>query len=1116
MDQNSAAGIQFKNYSTTSFKRAVDLSTWDMSVYCGSCHVGGGFHEKSRQENAPNNRYSYMMKNYLTANKFDDFNPVDPQHPFDSHLFYISEQFTPDQGILQAQVKMAPWIFPAYNRDAQGNITGPVVVPSGWGRVASMSGMGVMQDNQLMIPNVQEMDCLMCHLQGYNNIMKSVMTYSGAHAMGAMAGAGIMDTNPMSPTYQGYNGATVDINPANGEVSLKADVISRITANPPSNNCRMCHSPSGLKDMPDMMRDFLSSAPMYYTGNFNKSFTGLEMPAYDFNAPFGMKWDFTAGPFAVTPVVDMTNIYSYMIMSIGFPAAMGQTAFNISNPAFTGNPYAIGGGNPAGTGPLYYQAPLNSAQPTGYQDQNVLKKSIVPFPRADWFKRGDVFATDSDEFHMPLVGGCAGCHMDTNTTRVDGPGKDGKSLCDPGRGFDSANGVESNNVAGVDSRNTVKKCYDCHNTGVNSDGVGIDNKGANNPLLAHQQAGLTARIVQAVGLRYSSAQSSPRKVVETSFLGSHLDAIDCATCHVQKKSMAVRVLDSTSGNRYPAIVGTDKSKGMLGMFAEPMPGYKNEYQVWDPLYIWEKNGDAQKVLSTDGQGNETLNSNWRRKVYPINLIVAALFNNVDPTVDGNGDGVKGRAPVPDPANPGRFITYYDPWIQRDLKNGMNFGPSGFDPIPAGFSNGQYMSAYDGDGKFTAPFGVGWDYVGIYGGNVVFTRADQIDNYRNFRTATATDGRSWNGTELLYLGGPYMLTHNVKKTSDFALGKPTRNASGTITGFGCADCHASTKNFFNNGFNVSGSAIPAWTSYAGPSNGLGDPNGPNSMMFRPVVDIPYIEGKAGQFRTGAELARKDGVAVEVEFQKEVDASGNPWVNGVSTGQKYIRSTELSRAEALYPLDSGYKDNKGVVKGDRTAWMAYLNSFNTPTAISDTGVGVDPVAAILNPPDADTANGGNQIIINTTYTLNANTAANKGFVTYEWLFSNNAPKQTGPTATLNVAGTGYVTVTLKVTDEENKIAQSAFAFQAITAPQPAGVTVTPSNTGKTFTFAITGMPAHTSYKFYWGDGQIYTSNTSTASSTVPAHSYTVTGKRRWTLQVYNGATLVQTKYDYITIP
>ena len=80
---------------------------------------------------------------------------------------------------------------------------------------------------------------------------------------------------------------------ANGIVSLTPAFFAKMKAAPKSQNCRNCHMPSGLKDLPDMMRDFLSSAPMAYTGSFTQSFTGLAMPAFDFNAPFGTTWDWT-------------------------------------------------------------------------------------------------------------------------------------------------------------------------------------------------------------------------------------------------------------------------------------------------------------------------------------------------------------------------------------------------------------------------------------------------------------------------------------------------------------------------------------------------------------------------------------------------------------------------------------------------------------------------------------------------------------------------------------------------------------------------------------------------------------------------------------------------------
>ena len=42
-----------------------------------------------------------------------------------------------------------------------------------------------------MMPNVREMDCLFCHLQGYNNVMNSVMVQAGSLSSAATVGAGL-------------------------------------------------------------------------------------------------------------------------------------------------------------------------------------------------------------------------------------------------------------------------------------------------------------------------------------------------------------------------------------------------------------------------------------------------------------------------------------------------------------------------------------------------------------------------------------------------------------------------------------------------------------------------------------------------------------------------------------------------------------------------------------------------------------------------------------------------------------------------------------------------------------------------------------------------------------
>ena len=327
----------------------VDLSAWDLATTCGSCHPGGGFTEKDRN-----------------GKRFSMMNPaVDGYTPYTMTVF---DTYDKNTGLPNHQLTGSPWSYPLYMNGQ------PVITPAGWGQAMTITmpdgSQMPVQDKQVMMPNVKEMDCLMCHMNGYSNLMSSVMAYSGAHNATPSFGAGFM--NMFTQAYDFSSGMlTKD---ANGIVSLTPAFFSQLKAAPPSQNCRNCHMPSGLKDLPDMMRDFLSSAPMAYTGSFAQSFTGLAMPAFDFNAPFGYTWD-GVGPNAISPTVYMTQTGlgvsaagSSPVIPAGWPAAMGMSEFNQATAMTT--PGFLGGANPAGSGPIYYQATLPGSG--GMQDQNAL------------------------------------------------------------------------------------------------------------------------------------------------------------------------------------------------------------------------------------------------------------------------------------------------------------------------------------------------------------------------------------------------------------------------------------------------------------------------------------------------------------------------------------------------------------------------------------------------------------------------------------------------------------------------------------------------------------------------------------------------------------------------
>ncbi|GFE59865.1 PKD domain-containing protein [Geobacter sp. AOG2] len=1036
----------------------VDLSVWDLSTTCGSCHPGGGFVEKDRN-----------------GKRFSMMNPaVDGSTPYTMTVF---DQYFTDTGLPKHQVMMSPWSYPLYMNGQ------PVITDSGWGQAMTMtmpdgSSMPVF-DKQVMMPNVKEMDCLMCHFDGFNNLMSSVMAYSGAHNATPSFGAGFM--NMFTQAYDFTTGLLTKN--SDNTVSLAPAALAKLEANPPSQNCRNCHMPSGLKDLPDMMRDFLSSAPMAYTGSFTQSFTGLAMPAFDFNAPFGATWDWALTPYATSPTLymTMTGIASTTpgfttTIPAGWPSAMGRSEFNAAafadfSTAMPGmKQYFLGGGNPAGTGPIYYQASLGN----GMQDQNALKKGVVPFPRAEWFKRGDLWAPGYD-VHLTLE--CAGCHMNTNTTKIDrfaaptdaaNPNTtfDGKSLCDPGKGYDSAAGVEGNAAkrTTVNSQNTVKKCENCHVTGKNSDGVAIDTFGAPNPLAAHQNAGLLANITQAVKTTNGSN--------EVPFVGNHLDVMDCTVCHLAREQMVVRELDSTSGNRYPNMLGFAAERGMLGMFSDPGMGIPANTNLtkWEPLFTWQKNGNYYKTFD-----NTSTNTSWRRKVYAVNIITAAIWNNVDPAVDANGDGVTGSGPTHHAGDYSGVLTAnYDPWIARDLKAGMNFGPSGFAPIPVGFGNGSYQSAYDATGAFTGA----WKYVGVYGGNVVFSTPEEISGYKAYRNAIkgSVDNKDWTNTQLALLGGPYKLTHGVRPTRTYVLGTS------------CADCHSSTPktSLFKGDFDMLGTAIKT-TAGA-------------QFMQSPASQLEVV-GLKDDIVTGAELSTKAGGALEVEFDELGTWDGSTFTS--NAGGTYKKVKPLDRSEALYPIDGTFTDVKGNTYANRTAWVNnYLANENVINA-AKFGIGVKPFANFSSSfTDTDKSAPGIQVAKDAVLPLAAYAAKpdDAGVITYDWTSSDGTAIASGKTSSVTFSTIGQKTITLKVTDESGNV---SVATQQVEVVVPVADVITwtdnPGNRGGTITATPLPTP-NDKVKIIWGDAKYDYVTISDALSVAKAHTYSVAGNKTVEIYVY----------------
>lgn len=1093
------------------FVSMVDNSAWDFATACSSCHVGGGLTTADKQgtrysqrpifqgdTTVPLNAFDYTVYEYWMSPADMAANPVNPQYANGAPAHYVNDMgmnnhLNSDGTFVDNDSNPATFKAPGF---------APGLAPWAYPYPIDMNGDGdyddlAMGDNpNFMMPNVREIDCMFCHFEGYNNIVSSVAVQMGALNAAPAMGAGML--NMFTQAYIPGVVETMSVAGPMGPMNvayLPGSTVSRIKGNPPSDNCRLCHSPTTMENFSDMFDKFLAASPMEF--NPNSPFagpTGLAMPGYDLNAAFVNPLMSSMSP-TVYGQPDGSWVYGDGGDAGGpfagvFPMALFQSYKNV----VPLNPMAgeMGGNNQPGSGPIYFAG-------GGTFDQQALKKATIPFPRADFFKRGDIFDNSAQEVHKNLE--CAGCHMDTNALNKD--------QCDPGRGYARLGGVESGAYGGQDSRNSAKRCENCHITGKNVAGDAIETFGANNATAAHAAAGLTANIVNAIG-------------AEGSFMGSHIDIVDCSVCHMKKESMAVRALDCTSGNRYPTMIGFEQQYGMMSMFTDPMglkdvpegdpifeqiggPGatkdmFVYQMQEWQPLRGWWENGP--KFLA-DGT---TPNPDYRRKIYNINMITAILFDN-NGAFDANGDGATG---VEADAQAHAGALGFDPWIQRDLKSGMTFADTGFATVPVGFGDpmnpsNEYGMVY----SQASPNGfnptTGWDYVGVYGGNVMFTTPEQLNTYQAFRSGM-NPAKPWDETKMTIFGGPFQVTHNIVDTSIAALG----------AGGNCNDCHDANSEFFSGGYDMTGSSVP--TGDTVDMSGMMDVTqavggtGPHimdltpyNMMQRPIVDYEIVVD-AADLVTGGEAQSKTGVVHEVEFEEHGcwDAGTKtftPQGQGACITSDFARTTDMSRSEFLY-FDQADAHAKAAAMEVNRSLADYVNA---PVATIDAAV---PAS----------------VEVGATINLIADTTGNSANATYSWTINDEAGALTGSIVSKTFSTVGTWTITLKVVNENGELDQVAQQIQ-VTAPAPVAdialvTPVQPAGSENSVTFS--NLPAHTMLYIIWGDGtkqKVY----DTAASIDVAHTFRMYSKYfdgsnynyRTTVYVYNGSSRVDVKREIMSI-
>ena len=183
----------------TAFAKSVDLSVAGMMRDCGECHVGGG-----QMEYVPVAQGTTLAPGART-------------------------ELRGNPAIVIAGKNVFNYFIDQYDEDGDGTIG--EVLPQNY------ADTGVM-----------EVDCLMCHLEGYSWDDRTEAIRKGNFDASRVAGAGLgaADNAVLGSTAGAGYGKVVTYDPLmvtadSGNATLSTLALSKIVATPPSANCSTCH-----------------------------------------------------------------------------------------------------------------------------------------------------------------------------------------------------------------------------------------------------------------------------------------------------------------------------------------------------------------------------------------------------------------------------------------------------------------------------------------------------------------------------------------------------------------------------------------------------------------------------------------------------------------------------------------------------------------------------------------------------------------------------------------------------------------------------------------------------------------------------------------------------------
>jgi hypothetical protein len=785
----------------------------------------------------------------------------------------------------------------------------------------------------------------------------------------------------------------------------------------------------------------------------------------------------------------------------------------------------------------------------------------------DWKKRGDAWRSDA-EVHFSI--GCMGCHKrkDADYSKVGtsgfsglkgtygfnnisaaSPGDDSKKLgqCDPAKG----NAPYGSLWNGTD--NGTKNCAGCHIYGGDYDKVTqtvipYDTLNAPNPTALHQAKGLTAKIVQQGGTMNGVANAG------------HIDLMTCEACHSRKGNFTGGAMVDGTGTDVEGRLADHENNNVTRQNMTD----KN-FMSWQGTKLYAANLSTSMFWRDKNDVSFDANNDGRAGGMDALLQTHVAKINRDNTYS---QGAKAGQPLVALTQLGTVtaadIADHISAIDRDLEYELGFKAapgSTADNTKAHVTRLSFMGVTFKTNHDISPAANAWGAGGCadchkgstdntIAGTVGDTAAGGFYNGK-FTVKGDTLNISWTaGTQVT----PFASVNGSTQPSDFHPGVKEKGGVRSIAvqfasnGTTIRDIDRSEglyENAFkarNTTFNssITGTAItfPAATSTSTTSQGwllkieaknaAGDVVARTKQVSALITDMAALLTNLGSAFTGT----WDGTAYtggQPEFGIRANAAGTGLLIEARPGYTIRLHPQsdvgpLGLAGSLW-VDKTYagvatgQTGAAVATSDRKTWVAYLNSFGDPAQQTKVGIGVDPIAQFSATfPDADPNTAGSQLLVNTPYTLAADTSVNtNGTFSYSMVVTDGTTVNV-PSLTKTFTTTGTWAIKLTVTDEEGKTATATKTIYVVNPPTT-GMTISPTTAtrGVAGTYTFANLKDHDSLKIYWADGTstVLANVGGTGSSATASHTYATTGIKKLTVLVYKNGVQVDSKYDYVTV-